>query len=151
MKNRVGWTLERMGIPHQPLFITQRQHISGQPLINCLNLITSSVKSVHNQAWGSYYQQRYHLQGKVSRLWDTRDNFYSCYYGFLWFRVSVFKSGAPVKTSREENSNTTRFVVLLQKKRRKKIKGDKTMEDRDVSQINMYDLLLDLVSKESGI
>lgn len=50
MKNRVGWTLERKGIPHQLLFITQRQHISGQPLINCLNLITSSVKSVHNQA-----------------------------------------------------------------------------------------------------
>lgn len=55
MKNRVGWTLEREGIPHQLLFITQRQHISGQPLINCLSLITSSVKSVHNQAAGSYY------------------------------------------------------------------------------------------------
>lgn len=50
MKNGVGWTLERKGIPHQLLFITQRQHISGQQQINCLNLITSSVKSVHNQA-----------------------------------------------------------------------------------------------------
>lgn len=93
MKNRVGWTLEREGIPHQLLFITQRQHISGQPLINCLSLITSSVKSVHNQAAGSYYQQPYHLQGKVSRLWDTQDNFLSPLLGlpavqFVLLRVA---------------------------------------------------------------
>lgn len=42
MKNRAGWTLKRKVITHELLFITLGQHISGQPLIKCLNLITSS-------------------------------------------------------------------------------------------------------------
>lgn len=44
--------LERMhetkDIPHQLLFITQRQQITTQPLINYFSIITSSVKSVHD-------------------------------------------------------------------------------------------------------
>lgn len=54
-KSWVGRKLETKDIPHQLLFITQRQQITAQPLINYFSIITSSVKSVHNQAWSSYY------------------------------------------------------------------------------------------------
>lgn len=43
-----GCTLETENIPHQLLFITQRQQITAQPLINYFSIITSSVKSVHD-------------------------------------------------------------------------------------------------------
>lgn len=49
-KDRLGRTLETKDIPHQLLFITQRQQITAQPLINYFSIITSSVKSVHDQA-----------------------------------------------------------------------------------------------------
>ena len=75
------------------------------------------------------------------------------YYGFPRFTVSVFESGAAVKTSREVNGNVTRRVSTYCETKQdvRKIKEDKTMKDKDVSQINMYDLFLGLVSKESGI
>lgn len=46
----LGRTLETKDIPHPLLFITQRQQITAQPLINYFSIITSSVKSVHDQA-----------------------------------------------------------------------------------------------------
>lgn len=49
-KDGLGRTLETKDIPHQLLFITQRQQITAQPLINYFSIITSSVKSVHDQA-----------------------------------------------------------------------------------------------------
>lgn len=64
---------------------------------------------------------------------------------------SQFLSGAAVKTSREENSNIARkFLPFCKKQDVQRIKDDETMKDKDVSQINMYDLSLGLVSKESG-
>lgn len=54
-------------------------------------------------------------------------------------------SGAAVKTSREESSNATvqgSFDLFVEKQDLQKIKEDKTMRDKDVSHINMYEPFL---------
>lgn len=42
------------------------------------------------------------------------------------------------------------FYLIAKKQDVQKIKDDETMKDKDVSQINMHDLSLALVSKEPG-
>lgn len=50
-----GHLRERAHLTTAPLYRPTDSKSPANPLINCWNLITSSVKSEHKQLWGSYY------------------------------------------------------------------------------------------------